>query len=448
MPVPQNEVLEYVLYALENIGKVEDKLRPKFLENLFTPKNIVVDTDLLLAMELFDDYQKIKSLYNSKQNFDLYLTQLKKVILENNEQKFEGFPPLFKSFYDKLKTVKLNFTDDLELKLDTALNFSFQGVPLIRISTPIILCMAELNPQIIVCGCFNSQIVLIDSSNGQLLRFLDGHTNLVANLLIHNNQIVSNSGDKTIRYWNPFTGECTRIFNVNRRFDSIYKVNETTIMTSVDNAIILLGPENTPPLIIHDQGTAIHNTFLIDNKIIATFDNKLVIWDILGNKLKEINERDVIYVVNTETEIVYVTKDGILRIFDAKTLEFKNGLNLGMRVMGLNNIQNTIIVLMPKKLLIWDTLKNTQKIININQYNTLYVNNKYSEIILTGEEIGIFNLEGEKTRVIPLKINKYDQDFNPVSENPIVEIRDIAFILPLEDGRIAFSLPEELQIWR
>ena len=447
MSVPQNEVLEYVLYALENIGKVEDRLRPQYLENLFKPKNILVDANLLSAMELSDDYQKIKSLYNSKELFDLYLLQLKKVIPQNIEQKFEKYPTVFQTFYDKLKNMKLNFSSDLEQKLNN-LNFSFQGIPIVRLSTQPILCMTEFNPQVIVCGCFNGQILLINSTNGQLLRILEGHTNLISNLLIYNDQIISNSGDKTIRYWNPYTGECTRILNIDRRFDRMYKVNENTIMTSIDNAIILWGPENTPPVIIHDQGRAIQNTFLIDNKIFALFDNKVIIWDILGNKLKEINESNVIYIVNRETEFVSVTKDGILRIFDAKTLEYKNGLNILSKVIGLQNIENTIIVLMPKGLLIWDTLKNTKKVINTTQYDTLYVNNKHSEIILTGEEIGIFNLEGQKTKVIDLKVNKYDEEFNSVLENPSVEIRDIAFILPLQDGRIAFSLPEELQIWR
>ncbi len=134
----------------------------------------------------------------------------------------------------------------------------------------------------LISGSGDKTIKIWDPNDGRYLRTLTGHNNIVYSLVMHNGHLISGSGDKTIKIWDPNDGRCLRTLTGHN--DSVYSLvmhNGHLISGSGDSTIKVWDPNDgrcLRTLTCHNasvRSLAMHNEHLIS----GSGDKTIKVWD-------------------------------------------------------------------------------------------------------------------------------------------------------------------------
>lgn len=214
-----------------------------------------------------------------------------------------------------------------------------------------------------VFGYEDGRIVIFNPNTQKYDNILQGHTGFIRFIKnISSNQIMTGSGDKTVRIWNLNTGKCETILNHNSDIASPEILPDGRIvMTKSNHQIIVWNPENNTQLILSGHESTIWSIALWKDKIIsASNDRTLKLWNSVTGEM----ESSIIY--RYQPTKILVNKDKIIVLSWGKQLKIYSFIENKL-VFGYSFEEDirTVTILEDK---IFMNYNNKIRIMNINTY--------------------------------------------------------------------------------
>jgi WD40 repeat protein len=140
------------------------------------------------------------------------------------------------------------------------------------------------------CSTTNYSINIWNTTNGQIIQSLQGHTNLVISLIELENQIlVSSSLDRTIRIWNLTTGQAIKRLN-NQTCNVLIKINNEIFASGCNDNTIKLWNLTSNELIRTLKGhtDSVRSLLVLNDEILVSGseDKSIRIWNITNGQVK------------------------------------------------------------------------------------------------------------------------------------------------------------------
>jgi len=153
-----------------------------------------------------------------------------------------------------------------------------------------LLLLLLLNKEILAsCSTANYSINLWNTTNGQIIQSLRGHTNLVVSLIeLENKLLVSCSLDKTIRIWNSTTGQAIKRLN-NETGNVLIKINNEIFASGSNDNTIKLWNLTSYELIktLRGHTDSIRSLLVLSDEILVSGseDKSIRIWNITNGQV-------------------------------------------------------------------------------------------------------------------------------------------------------------------
>ena len=170
----------------------------------------------------------------------------------------------------------------------------------------------------------DAKIFIWDSEKKIKLRELVGHVDCILTMiLLNNDNLCSGSADKTIRIWNWKNGNSLFYIKAHDNWVKIlFQMNDDILLSGSDDKTIKIWDLNLRPLAIlqgHDHSV---RTFckINDNYFASgSFDNKIKIWDLNEKKCIQTLEghlSNIINIINYNGKIVSCSSDKTIKVWE------------------------------------------------------------------------------------------------------------------------------------
>ena len=224
---------------------------------------------------------------------------------------------------------KLNHTDLSKLIIKVEEHFMDEVFVDDKDSDDGVSCVIETNNGFLVSTMDDDTIRVWDSTTGECLRKLKGHTDWVSCIIeTMSGQFVSGSWDQTLRVWDPATGECLRTLEGHR--GPVACVTETKggqlVSGSGDHTLRVWDPatgECLRTLEGHDNPVRCVIEIKGGQLVSGSEDNTLWVWDLdTGECLRTLEGHDGMINCVIETkggQLVSGSWDDMLRVWDPAT---------------------------------------------------------------------------------------------------------------------------------
>lgn len=218
----------------------------------------------------------------------------------------------------------------------------------------------------VVSASDDRTIKLWDPASGELLRTIIAHNDHIQSVFVSGNQLVSGSNDGTVKIWRSSDGKRLKVLRKHK--DSVFAVfakGNKIVSGSGDKTIIIWDSEAGKPIhVLRGHAERVYSVFVNDGKVISgSDDNTIRIWDLnTGEPLRTLRHHTAsirsLYV--SGGKIVSGSRDKTLKVWDLHCGELLLSIDHGQQI-GMNEVS-----LVGRKIIAGTWANNVLKIYNLS----------------------------------------------------------------------------------
>ncbi|MBY0544109.1 MAG: WD40 repeat domain-containing protein [Gammaproteobacteria bacterium] len=179
----------------------------------------------------------------------------------------------------------------------------------------------------IITTSVDKTLKIWDPETGQCLQTLTGHSDTVYDVVVlSNGQLVSCSRDKTLKVWSLETGECLQTLSGNKEFvDGVAVLPNGLVVSSSYSTLKVWNPETGECLQTLSGGRGNHYVTVLPNGLVVstTVEHTLKVWDLSTGQCIQTLQGHVRYLTDVAVlpngNVVSSSADKTLKVWDPRS---------------------------------------------------------------------------------------------------------------------------------